>query len=354
MKTILLIEDNLEMRENTAEILELADYDVISAENGKIGVGLAKKEHPDLIICDIMMPELDGYGVLHILGKNHDTAGIPFIFLTAKAEKSEMRKGMNLGADDYLTKPFEETELLDAIESRLKKAAIVKKEYEKNIEGLNEFFNEARGLEELNKLSEDRKIKTYDKKGMIFMEDSYPNAVYFINNGTVKTFKTNEDGKDYITSLYKKGDYLGYLPLLEETPYTESGMAMEETEIAVIPRDDFLQLMHNNRDVSIKFIKMLANNIKEKEEKLLKLAYGSLRERVAEALLSLQKSYQKKEEQDLGIAISREDLASLVGTATESLIRTLSDFKEEKLVETEGRKIKILDRQGLEHVASPF
>ena len=95
-RKILIIEDNLEVRENTAEILELADFEVITAENGKIGVALAKEHLPDIILCDIMMPELDGYGVLHILSKNEATASIPFIFLTAKAEKSDFRKGMSL------------------------------------------------------------------------------------------------------------------------------------------------------------------------------------------------------------------------------------------------------------------
>src|SRR6185436_13315255 len=101
MKKILLIEDNQDVRENTSEILQLANYIVFTAENGKVGVELAHQEKPDLIICDIMMPELDGYGVLHILNKTPDTATIPFIFLSAKSEKSDFRKGMNLGADDY-------------------------------------------------------------------------------------------------------------------------------------------------------------------------------------------------------------------------------------------------------------
>ena len=134
MKKILLIEDNNEMRENTSEILSLANYAVFTAENGKIGVEIAKKDKPDLIICDIMMPDLDGYGVLHILSKDPETAGIPFIFLTAKAEKSDMRKGMNLGADDYLTKPFDDTELLNAVEVRLKRYEFFKKNYTRDLE----------------------------------------------------------------------------------------------------------------------------------------------------------------------------------------------------------------------------
>src|SRR6478735_4631682 len=135
MKKILLIEDNNEIRENTAEILALANYHVITAQNGKVGVELAQHENPDLIICDIMMPELDGFGVIHILSKKAETALIPFIFLTAKTEKSDIRKGMNLGADDYLTKPFDDTELLNAIETRLRKSALLKK-YDSTPQGL--------------------------------------------------------------------------------------------------------------------------------------------------------------------------------------------------------------------------
>src|SRR3954471_17516952 len=127
---ILLIEDNKEVRENTAEILELAGYNVSTAADGKKGVEEVNKRKPDLIICDIMMPVLDGYGVLHLLGKNEDTANIPFIFLTAKTERLEIRKGMEMGADDYITKPFDKIELLNAIESRLKKAESIKKEYQ--------------------------------------------------------------------------------------------------------------------------------------------------------------------------------------------------------------------------------
>jgi CheY-like chemotaxis protein len=106
MKKILLIEDNPDMRENTLEILQFAGYDVVTAVDGKDGVQRAREHRPDLILCDIMMPEMDGYGVLFLLNRDPQTAGIPFIFLTAKADKSEIRKGMNLGADDYLTSPM--------------------------------------------------------------------------------------------------------------------------------------------------------------------------------------------------------------------------------------------------------
>ncbi len=115
MKIILIIEDNSDIRESTAEILELTGYQVLQADNGKAGVELAMQKNVDLILCDIMMPELDGYGVLHMLNKNDKTSDIPFIFLTAKAERVDFRKGMEMGADDYLTKPFDDIELLAAI-----------------------------------------------------------------------------------------------------------------------------------------------------------------------------------------------------------------------------------------------
>ena len=225
MKTILLIEDNPDMRENTTEILELAHYNVVTAENGKKGIKLAQEQQPDLIICDIMMPELDGYGVLHLLSKESETAGIPFIFLTAKAEKTDYRKGMTLGADDYLTKPYDDVELLSAVETRLRKNDLLKNEYSRTEEGLNQFLNEVKSFESLKKLSENKKTKVYKKREIIYSEGSYPNAVYFLKNGKIKNSKTNEFGKEYIVELHKPGDFFGYLDLLENTPYQESAVA---------------------------------------------------------------------------------------------------------------------------------
>lgn len=348
---ILLIEDNQAMRENTAEILDLANYEVVSAENGKLGVSLAKTEKPDLIICDIMMPELDGYQVLYMLSKAPNTSTIPFIFLTAKADKTDMRKGMNLGADDYLTKPFEEMELLNAIESRLRKKRVIDMEFENTIESLNNFMDKARGLNELEALSQNRKIKSYAKKQIIYREDEYPNALFFIVKGKVVESKMDQNAKELITELYNEGDFLGYLPLLQESQYKETATAVEDAELAIIPRDDFLQLVRNNRDVSAKFIKMLSKNILEKEERLLRLAYGSVRERVAGALLKLQERYQKPEQEEFSISFSREDLAGIVGTATESLIRTLSDFKDEALIESKGREIRLKNVPKLKKIA---
>lgn len=347
MKHLLLIEDNDEIRDNTAEILELAGYKVTTAENGKVGVEKAIQEKPDLIICDIMMPVLDGYGVLHLLNKNPELTGIPFIFLTAKAERSDLRKGMEMGADDYITKPFSDVELMNAIESRLKKTEIVARNYSTDAEGMHQMLNDFQGDNALKELAADRHINHYKKKQVVYSEGNHPNRLYYIQKGKVKTFKTNDTGKELTVGLYNEGDFFGYTALLEETVYKETAEAIEDCDIAIVPKEEFENLLHSNKEVTHKFIKMLAKNISEKENQLLGLAYNSLRKRVADALLTLQSKYQKENQERFSMHISREDLANIAGTATESLIRTLSDFKSEKLIEISEGNIIITNQKKL-------
>ena len=349
-KKILLIEDNDAMRENTSEILQLASYTVLTARNGKEGVELANKEHPDIIICDIMMPVLDGYGVLHLLSKNDATSSIPFIFLSAKAEKSDLRKGMEMGADDYLTKPFDDIELLNAVESRLRKAELLKKEFTKSIEGLSNFIVEAQSFDALKEISDTKEPRLYRKKESIYDEGGYPKGVYFILKGKVKTYKLNEQSKELITGLHSEGDFFGYLSLLEDGKNMDSATALEDCQICLIPKEDFHALVYKNHEVSRKFIKLLSDNLIEKENQLLKLAYNSVRKKVADALLNLNNTYNKDHQKEFAISISREDLANLAGTATESTIRMLSDFKEERLIEIHLSKITLLNIEKLKAV----
>ncbi len=347
MKKILLIEDNQDVRENTAEILELAGYKVFTAENGKVGVTAAQTNKPDLIICDIMMPVLDGYGVLHLLGKNQDTASIPFIFLTAKAERSDLRKGMEMGADDYITKPFDDIELLNAVESRLKKAEALRSDISPTQDGVNSLLSSAKNIESLKELSSKQQIKSFKKKETIFTEGDTANSLYLLNKGKVKVYKSHEIGKDFITRLLQPGDFFGYLPLLEETDHTSSAEALEDCEITIFPKGDFFTLLEQSPAVMQQFIKLLSGNIAEKQDELIKLAYSSVRKRTAEALVKLKERYQEKSDKDFSMAIAREDLAKMVGTATESLIRTLSDFREEGLIKIDGSTISILQAEKL-------
>jgi len=349
MKSVLVIDDNRDIRENTAEILDLAGYKTFTAENGKAGIEIALKEKPNVIVCDIMMPELDGYGVLHLLRKNPEAQNIPFIFLTAKTERSDFRKGMEMGADDYVTKPFEDIELLNAIEIRLKKAEVMNQKYPFSERGVHDFLNDAKNAGMIKELSEQYSVDTYPRKQTLYQEGKRPRVLYCLVKGKVKAFKTHEDGKDYITDIFTDGDFMGYSALIEDRNYDDTAIVLEDAEIMQIPKDEFLQMIFGDMNVAVKFIRIITQNVKEKEERLLTLAYSSVRKRVASALVDLNEKYNEPGG-DKSIEISREDIAHYVGTATESLIRTLSDFKAEKLIEIKQGKVIVANAEKLKNL----
>ena len=341
MADILVIEDNTDVRENIAEILELSGHQVMTAEDGKKGVALAIANHPDLILCDIMMPELDGYGVLRILSKNPATASTPFIYLTAKAENDDFRRGMGMGADDYITKPFDDVQLLDTIDLRLGKSNRLKSSFDGSEAGVHQFINEARAQSELLELTENREMRTYQKRDVIYHQGQNPLWLFFVVSGRIKVYQSNDVGKELITHIYGAGEFMGYLPLIAEKPYIDDASALEMTQLLLIPRDDFRQLLFSNKEISATLIRMLANQVSETEEQLLQLAYGSVREKVASVLVNLFDKY--KNENTARISMLREDLANMAGTAKETVIRTLSDFKDEGRIHIDGNDIVIED-----------
>jgi DNA-binding response OmpR family regulator len=350
MKKILIIEDNDEVRENTAEILMLSDYEVITASNGKEGVEIALAQHPDLIVCDIMMPVLDGYGVLHLLSKHENTATIPFIFLTAKAEKADLRKGMEMGADDYLTKPFDGIELLNAIEVRLKKAAALKQKLSTSTEELNAFIDNAKQKGLLKLTNNESIIYSYKKKQVLYSEGQRPKAVFYIMSGKVKVYKTNDDGKELITGMYAAGDFFGFLPVLQDVNYRDNAEVLEDAEMMLIPREDFKNLITADAQTAKEFIGLMTNNMMHKEEDLLNLAYNTLRKKVAYGLVRLVEKYKTDDGKQTVIGLSREDMAQSIGIATESLIRTLTDFKKEGLIDLHPGRVTILNENKLRNL----
>ena len=341
MKKVLVIEDNQDILENTAEILELSHYEVATARNGKEGIEEALRAKPDLIVCDIMMPELDGYGVLHMLQKNPELEETPFIFLSARTEREEIRKGMALGADDYITKPFDPTDLLNAIESRLKKAELTKRKFSQGLNGVNELIQVVGGEQALKNFVDGRHIDHYKKRQRIFSEGNHPVRLYYLQKGKIKIYKTNDDGKDLIMKIVNPGEFFGYIAMFENTIYKENADALEDSEVAAIPRNEFDELINSNAEVSRKFIKLLASDVSEREIQLLHIAYNSLRKKVADALLLLKEKYNDSPG-DYNIHLTRENVAAVAGTATESLIRTLTDFRVEKLIDIKDGNIKIL------------
>jgi len=337
-KKILIIEDNDDIRENVIEILELAGYQVASASNGKAGVELAFNDVPDIILCDIMMPEMDGYGVLYLLSKRPETVAVPFIFLTAKAEHFDRRKGMEMGADDYLTKPFDDMELLNAIESRLKKKAGQQAYYSRSLDRLDALVAKQDGLVALHHIIEERKARLVKKNQVIYYEGDKGNGLYVVLSGKVKTIKLAQDGRELMTGIYAADDYLGINAMLANEEYGDTATALEDSMLCLIPKEQLEQLLNLYPEVAREFIKLLANDIREKEEQLLQMAYHSVRKKMAEALLRLQRQSGTN-----SFKIAREDLAAMAAMATETVSRTLSDFKDEGLIEKTGSTITILD-----------
>ncbi|CCH52591.1 Protein pilH [Fibrisoma limi BUZ 3] len=350
MKTILVIEDTPQMRENIVEILELAPYRVVEASNGKEGVELARSVRPDLILCDIMMPDLDGYGVLHILSKDPQMAHTPFIFLTAKAEAADFRYGMNLGADDYLTKPFDDIALLNAVELRLKKSEQARPPANTLPNHLAQLMQAITKADPAGtKLSEYYPRSRFKKKQFLYTEGGLPTSLFYILSGKVKLFKTDAKGNEYITSIHGPGEFVGYLGLLDGVAHVESALVLEDAEICPIPKTDFLTLLHDNQEVANQFVYLLAGEMSAHRQRLLDLAYQSVRKRVAEALLTYQRKFIEGNPDAGGAAISlsRENWSQLVGASMESVIRTLSDFRNEGLIDINNSDITILNAEKL-------
>jgi CRP-like cAMP-binding protein len=236
------------------------------------------------------------------------------------------------------------------VEGRLKKADLVKREIADGIREANQILTISGGEKKLQDFVDGRHVDTYKKRQRIFSEGNHPIRLYYVQKGKVKIFKINDEGKELIIRIVNEGEFFGYTAMFENSVYKENADALEDSEIATIPRTEFEELLHSHPDVSRKFIKLLASDVTGKEEQLLHIAYNSLRRKVADALLSVHKTYHTAPDGD--IYLSRENLAALAGTATESLIRTLTSFKAEHLIEIKDGRITILDYAKLERMAN--
>ena len=349
MKRILLIEDDSVLRENTAELLELSNYQVSTAKNGEIGIEKALNSLPDIVVCDIMMPLKDGYDVLEALSENDKTKHIPFIFLSAKTERKDVRKGMNLGADDYITKPFEEEELISAIESRLAKAAILKDEREALNHGHENTDDELRNLNDLKNFFDDNGHSvSYNKDKVIYSEGQNSNFIYLLTKGVVKCHKLDEKGKELTTALHKADDLFGYTSFTQNVAYQETATAIQNVEMVGLSKTELKEVLNKNHKVTLELIQLLTNDLTGVKDQLLQMAYSSVHKKTAATILKFAKKLNTKKGDSL--KISRSDLASVAGIATETLIRTMSSFKKEGLIEMNGRNIKILDIERLQNI----
>ena len=347
MQKILLIGPLQQLQENIGELLLLHQYQVILAANGKTGVAMAKEQHPDMILCEMSMTGIDGLGVLATIRKDPLLEKVPVIFLADKYNARLFREAMNLGADDYLIRPFSNNDLLQTVENRLQRY-----QYQTALPAPGPSPEQDHDLKRMiREFTENRNTMRLAPQEIVYKDGGTPRYLYYISAGKVKTVKTHEDGKDLVIGLYKKGDFFGYVALLEETPYKATAVVMEEAEIVLIPRKDAEEIFNRTPYIITRFVKMLAQHLTEKEERLLGIAYDTLRKKVASALVHLRNKYQQPGGANFVINISREELATVAGTATESLIRTLSDFKSEKLIAIRNGSITLLDAGKLEDIA---
>ncbi|TAF64265.1 MAG: Crp/Fnr family transcriptional regulator [Cytophagales bacterium] len=207
----------------------------------------------------------------------------------------------------------------------------------------------------LSEISERKNCNLYKKGSIIFYENNQPLGLYAIFNGKVKVFKTSESGKEQILRLVREGDVLGYRSLISGEPYEVSAMAIEDTRVCFIPKGLFLSTLQQSGNLSQKLIEMLSQDLKLAEDRITQMAQKTVKERVAETILMLKGYYGIEEDnQTIKVSLSREDLANLVGTATETLIRSLSEFKSHKVIDIQGKKIIILNNKLLEEIANNF
>lgn len=349
MKTILVVEDNFDIRENACEMLELAGYTTLQATNGEEGVLIAQIELPDLIICDIMMPKLDGYDVLNILSSDPATKNIPFVFLTAKTETIDFKKGLSIGADDYIAKPFSEKDLLNTVRLRLQKVEDLKEKiYQLRKEDVaNSAIKITRDLNELLQIVQ-YEVKAFKKKEYIYLKGYRAYSMFYIKKGFVKTYLLHEGGKEFITNIYQKGEYFGHHTLIKDNMHEDYAVALEDTELIYIPRSEFTQLIYNNIEIAKWLIEELSNEVIEKEKQLLNMAYDPLKQKVIKTLCKLYLKYKDQNSKEARITLTREEVAKYMGTTRESFIRVMGILKDEGVIDISEGDIIIKNLKKLE------
>ncbi|WP_207424901.1 response regulator [Desertivirga brevis] len=347
MKKILLIDDDESLRDTIAEVLTLCEFIPITAADGKSGIEKALIERPDLILCDVMMPGIDGYGVLNILSRHPLTKLTPFVFLSGKKESDDLRKGMGMGADDYLVKPFQEIELLQTIDLRLKKSDDLRRSFSSDLNTTEEMPKSATPEGTIKFKNRNKEPYRFKKRHILYTAGQVPSNVYYVVSGKLKEYRFNQEGKELITNIYGAGDFLGYRQVFEQILYTENAQVIEEAELILIPKAEFLELLNHDTQTAKQFIEILSHNLTVKEEKLIKMAYDPLRKRIANGIIEVAEKFSNKRRGYASIEISREDLAHIIGSAQESLIRLLKEFKSEKLIDIEDGRIIILDEERL-------
>ena len=275
MKKVLIIDDASGVRHGTAEILEFEGFEVLEADNGRVGVEMARKHYPDVVICDIMMSELDGFGVLKELRSNPDTSSMPFIFLSAKSTKADIDKGLQAGADAYLTKPFTVEELIEAVNARLRRRAfdtLLELPYEKLPSEGKALLREVNASPLFATLEVDQRSRVLHyvyveelEAGQTIRRDETARhcTVFSVLSGELEVIETDSAGNERSVAKLYRGNYFGERALFDDAP---CGYARTRTKCRLlgITRANFDLLTKDDPAIAVKFMTVIIKGLLKK------------------------------------------------------------------------------------------
>ena len=343
MKRILIIENNIDLLSSYSEILKKAGFKVIISLYGDTGINEAITKVPDLILCNTLVPQVDGFGVLGVLSKNSATAHIPFIFINHTAKLANLRKGMDMGADDFITHPFRDNQLIKAVEARLNKSKSRVNAGQTILESPDNPFLIEKGIDQLQETISQSNFRRIKKKQTLYSEGDYNQGIYFLKEGCIKTYKINSDGRQLITNIYNSNSFIGLGYLMIDGPLCENAEAVEYSSVYFIAKKTILDLLKVDIKLNHYVIKLLSNDLAHKNDRLVELAYESVRKRLSKIIIQLNKDSFPINE----VEISRDELAGLAGTASETVSRILTDFKQMGLIKRDRNFINITNYEGL-------
>ena len=347
--TILLVDDEPDILDFLTYNLKKEGYKVYTATNGKEAVELVNDVGPSLVLLDVMMPNIDGVETCQIIRNDLKITQPIIAFLTSRSEDYSQISGFNAGADDYITKPFSEDELLSAINSRLAKASILKDRRIASIETAA-IPNELKSLNDLKNFFDDYGQEfNFKMNDLIYEEGDDANFIYLIAKGAVKCHKLDEQGKELGTGLFKEDDLFGYTSFTYNLPHRETAKAIKDTQLFGMALHDLLKVLENNHKLAISLIDLLTGNLTELKDQLLKMAYSSVNKKTASTIVQFAEKINRRPTDPL--KISRNDLASVAGVATETFIRALTNFKNDGLIKSEGRNIVVVDLEALKKLS---
>jgi DNA-binding response OmpR family regulator len=345
MYKILIIEDDGLFSKSAEEILRLSDYEVLVAADGRNGVKKAIELIPDLILCDIQLPDLDGFGVLKAIRNSDRLRKTLFIFMSGIPQHQDFRRAMDSGADDFLLKPFTGTELLMSVSSRLQR-----------LEQLSESDSPLLDDDNLPINFQDRLAVRYPlthfkKNAQVFHSGQNIHFLIFLVEGILRCSRFDHSGKELTVAIYSPGQFVGLTEWLQGLQFQDDGHALTDLVFISVPVADFKFEILRARGVSTLLTRQLATELRNQNELLLNLAYQDLRGKVAYAFLRLHGVMQNQMDPKQSLPITRVILATIAGIAKESAVRTVLDFIEEGLLEETSEGFRILDRAGLEKIS---